>query len=94
MMKIFSFFISLFPAIFIISSSLPLHSSSFPIKIDDVSGYDSPWPLIVGIPFPRGQVSDSNSIRIISEGREVPSQIDVATTWHVECVVLMSRAKE
>ena len=81
MMKIFSFFISLFPAIFIISSSLPLHSSSFPIKIDDVSGYDSPWPLIVGIPFPRGQVSDANSIRIILEGREVPSQIDVATTW-------------
>ena len=56
-------------------------SGNFPLKINDISGIDSPWPMIAGIPFPEGEVKDPSSIRIMEGSIEVPSQVDVAATW-------------
>ncbi|HNS32339.1 MAG TPA: hypothetical protein PKN36_05125 [bacterium] len=75
-------FILLFLAFFLL---IPLAAISKPseisIKINDVSGLDSPWPLIASIPFAEGQMKDASAIRIMSGTREVPSQVDVAATW-------------
>ncbi|MCK9266941.1 hypothetical protein M0P98_08770 [bacterium] len=56
-------------------------SEIFPISIDDVSGLNSPWPIVASLPFSQGELKDVNSIRIVSGGKEVPSQIDVTATW-------------
>ena len=57
-------------------------AGTFPISVNDSSGLDSPWPLITGIPFPKGEIKDSSTIRIMSGSSEIPSQVDVAATWH------------
>jgi len=56
-------------------------SGEFPLKVNDVSGLQSPWPLIASIPFPEGELRDPGAMRIVSKGREVPSQVDIAATW-------------
>ena len=58
-----------------------LQAGEFPLMVNDVSGLDSPWPIIASIPFAEGEIKDSSSIRIMSGGREVPSQVDVVATW-------------
>ena len=69
-----------FTLILSISPNVNSEPSKISIKINDVSGLDSPWPLIASIPFAEGQMKDASSIRIMSGGREVPSQVDVAAT--------------
>jgi len=56
-------------------------AGSFPIKINDVSGLNSPWPIVASISFPEGELTDSTEIRIMNGEREVPSQVDVTATW-------------
>ena len=56
-------------------------AGEFPLRIDDVSGIDSPWPLVASIPFPEGELAYPSAIRITSGVKEVPSQVDVAATW-------------
>ncbi len=51
------------------------------LKVNDVSGIESSWPMVASVPFPKGEIKDSSGIRIISGKREVPSQVDVAATW-------------
>ena len=58
-----------------------VQAETFLLKINDVSGIESPWPLAAGIPFAEGELDDPSAIRITSGGREVPSQVDVAATW-------------
>ena len=70
-----------FTLILSISPNVNSEPSKIPININDVSGLDSPWPLIASIPFAEGQMKDASSIRIMSGGREVPSQVDVAAIW-------------
>jgi len=56
-------------------------AGGFDLKINDVSGVDSPWPLTGSMAFHKGEIKDASSIRITSGGREIPSQIDVTATW-------------
>ena len=51
------------------------------LKVNDVSRLESEWPMVAGVPFPKGEIRDSSGIRIMSGKREVPSQVDVAATW-------------
>ncbi len=61
--------------------SFTLRAGEFLLNVNDVSGLDSPWPMIASIPFAEGELKDASAIRITSGGREVPSQVDVAATW-------------
>ncbi|MCK9266100.1 LamG domain-containing protein [bacterium] len=70
-----------FLIIFFLFFSFTLKAGEFPIKINDISGLSTPWPLIASIPFPEGELTDSSNIRILSGEKEVPSQIDVTATW-------------
>lgn len=55
---------------------------SFDLTIDDVSGLDEPWPLLVGLPFPEGALRDAAGIRITAgDGDPVAAQIDVTGRW-------------
>ncbi|HNS32366.1 MAG TPA: hypothetical protein PKN36_05270, partial [bacterium] len=61
--------------------SMNAAAGEFPLKVNDVSGLDAPWSMVASIPFSKGELKDSSAIRIMSGGREVPSQVDVAATW-------------
>ena len=56
-------------------------AESFALHVNDVSGLDEPWPLVGGMPFPKGALHDAQRIRIMRDGEEVPGQIDVVATW-------------
>ncbi len=56
-------------------------AGEFGIKINDVSGLNTPWPIIASLPFAEGELKDPLAIRIMNKNREVPSQLDVAATW-------------
>ena len=73
----------LFVIIFLCSLfiSFLAQAGEFELRINDMSGIDSPWPLIGSMAFAKGELKDASTIRIISEGKEVPSQIDVTATW-------------
>jgi len=56
--------------------------SQFPLQIDDQSGLTEAWPLLGGLPFTEGELTDSEKIRVLdADGNEVPAQIDVAARW-------------
>jgi hypothetical protein len=63
-----------------------LHTSSlkaekFQLMIEDVSGLKTSWPMIGSLAFPQGVLKDISSVRLMSNGVEVPSQVDVSATW-------------
>ena len=70
----------IFPIVFFLTG-YSLQAKEFNLKINDVSGLDSPWPMVASMPFAEGELKEPSSIRIMSRGREVPSQVDVAATW-------------
>ena len=59
----------------------PAGASEFALVVNDVSGLTAPWPLMASLPFPEGEITNASAIRIVSQGKEVPAQIDVAATW-------------
>jgi len=65
----------------ILFAPLTARAGEVALKISDVSGLSSPWPLVAGIPFPGGEVKDPSAIRVTGGGREIASQVDVAATW-------------
>ena len=56
-------------------------AGNFGIKINDVSGLNSPWPIIASIPFSEGELNNVSTIRIMNGAEEVPSQVDITATW-------------
>lgn len=53
-----------------------------PLRVNDLSGLASPWPLVGGLPFPRGVLRDPALVRVLdARGREVPAQVDTAATY-------------
>ena len=58
-----------------------LHAGEFALRVDDISGLDNPWPLVASLAFPEGELKDVQAIRIMSGGREVSCQVDVAALW-------------
>jgi len=62
-------------------SGVSIKAANFPLKINDVSGLKSPWPMIASIPFPEGKLMDASGIRIMSGSKEIPCQVDVSATW-------------
>ena len=58
-----------------------LDAGEFPLRVNDISGFDGPWPIVAGLPFPVGEIRDADSIRIMSGKGEVPCQIDITATW-------------
>jgi len=75
------------PIVWFCSSVVPIVLASFsvakefPLKVNDGSGLDAPWPLVASLAFPKGELRDSARIRVVSDRGEVPSQVDVAATW-------------
>jgi len=67
--------------VFFLLFSFTLKAGEFPIKINDVSGLNTSWPILTSISFPEGEIIDSSNIRIMSGEKEVPSQVDVTATW-------------
>ena len=65
---------------FLFSISL-LSAGQFDIRINDISGLDSPWPLVASLSFPEGELKDPAAVRITGGGREVACQVDVAAKW-------------
>ena len=57
------------------------YAGIFTIRVNDISGYDRPWPLVASLPFAEGELKDSSQIRITGISGEIPSQVDVAATW-------------
>jgi len=53
----------------------------FPLRINDVSGVDSNWPMVASLPFAEGELRDVSQVRITDGVKEIPSQVDVAATW-------------
>lgn len=67
---------------FIFFSLQTVNAGNFPIQINDMSGFDAPWPLIVSLPFAEREIKDPLAIRIIdSKGKEIPCQVDVTAIW-------------
>ena len=66
---------------FLLLTSLTLLAGSFDLKVNDISGFDAPWPMVASLAFPEREIKDPSSIRIISGNKEIPSQVDVAATW-------------
>ncbi|MCK9265310.1 LamG domain-containing protein [bacterium] len=56
-------------------------AGEFELKINTLTELNNPWPLIASVPFAKGEVNDPSAIRIMSQGKEVPSQIDIAAQW-------------
>jgi len=57
-------------------------AAGFALQINDTSGLDGPWPMIAGLPFPEGEITDASTIRILNGNDEqVAAQMDVAATW-------------
>ena len=61
----------LFVIIFLCSVFIPFlaQAGEFELRINDMSGIDSPWPLIGSMAFAKGELKDASTIRIISEGK-------------------------
>ena len=62
-------------------ASFSLKADGFLLNVNDVSGLDSPWPMVASIPFAKGELKDPLAIRIMNGNREIPSQMDVTATW-------------
>lgn len=43
---------------------------------------EAAWPVTVGVSFPQGMISDMSQLRLFEDGRLVPAQFDVISTWH------------
>ena len=73
----------LFLIIFLCSVFIPFlaQAGEFELRINDMSGLNSPWPLVGSMAFSRGEIKDASSIRIMNGNKEVPSQFDVTATW-------------
>ena len=67
--------------IFFLYASTVLKAGEFMLKVNDVSGLDSPWPLVASLSFPEGELKDPAAVRITGGGREVACQVDVAAKW-------------
>ena len=67
----------------LVSGGLPAagEDGRFALMVNDVSAVDEPWPLVGGLPFPKGALKDAAAVRITCDGREVAAQVDVAATW-------------
>jgi len=79
-------FFSWKPGIFFLSllvmvSAGSLFGKDFRLMVEDVSGLKSPWPMVGSLAFPKGDLKDVSSVRIMSKGQEIPCQVDVAATW-------------
>jgi|LSQX01.2.fsa_nt_gb hypothetical protein len=70
-----------FSLLFIFTFLSSVQAEEFELKINDVSGLNSPLPIIASMAFSKGEVKDASSIRIMSGTREVPSQIDITAKW-------------
>ena len=67
--------------LFLSLSAISPVAATFPLKVNDVSGISSSWPMVGSLAFPEGRLKDPSAIRILSGNREIPSQVDVAATW-------------
>ena len=65
----------------LVASHSALSTESFELQVNDISGLDEPWPLVGGLPFPKGVLRDPEHIRVLDDGEEVSAQINVAATW-------------
>lgn len=81
MKKRFDWNFKLIPYVFFTILVSVGHAGEFPLKINDVSGFDGPWPLVAGLPFPMGVVRDADSIRVMNGKGEVPCQVDISSKW-------------
>ena len=54
---------------------------NFEIDIKGVAGSVYPWPVTSGLPFPRGEIKNLSQVRIMDGGKQVPSQVDLASSW-------------
>ncbi|MBD3292528.1 MAG: hypothetical protein GF393_06360, partial [Armatimonadia bacterium] len=63
--------------------AFPLQAAqTVPLIVNDVSGVDWDWPLIGGVPIPRGAIDGPHDIRILdADGNQVEAQIDITTTY-------------
>lgn len=81
-MRCFTCAVVIMAAVLAACGSLSAAPQSCPLVINDVSGLNSAWPLVGGVPLPQGAVRDAAQVRVVdAAGREVPAQVDVAATY-------------
>ena len=52
------------------------------LRLDSPGTKRGPWPVTLGVPFPRGTLWQADNVRVLdASGREVPSQRSVRATW-------------
>ncbi len=51
------------------------------LVVDDPAGLRESWPLVCGVPFAKGALRDARRVRLLANGREIPVQVDVTSTW-------------
>ena len=60
----------------------PVTRGRIPITVRNPSAYSGPWPVTMGVPFPKDSLWNINAIRLVDgSGKEVPLQAKIAATW-------------
>jgi len=60
----------------------PVERGRIAITVSNSAPYTGPWPITMGVPFPRDTLWDANAVRLLDEkGEDVALQAKVAATW-------------
>lgn len=60
----------------------PVERGRIRIEVKNSTQYTGPWPVTMGVPFPRDTLWDIGAVRMMDRGgEEVPLQARVAATW-------------
>jgi hypothetical protein len=56
--------------------------SSISLHIDNPAKLNREWPIVCGLPFPKGKIKDTKSLNVIdSTGKTIPCQFNITATW-------------
>ncbi|OGV52417.1 MAG: hypothetical protein A2017_10900 [Lentisphaerae bacterium GWF2_44_16] len=69
-------------SLLVFSQASYCESLKIPIKIDNPTSFNKPWPITCGVPFPKGKLKDTSSFAVIDKaGKSIPCQFDITATW-------------
>jgi len=60
----------------------PVERGRISITVSNSTPYADPWPITMGVPFPKDTLWDADAVRLLDDrGKEVALQATVAATW-------------
>jgi len=62
---------------------IEIPAAGIPLQVEPAQDKtNSDWPVCTGVPFPSGTLSDEKELALFENGKPVPAQISVVSTWH------------